>query len=212
MGLFLPLAVRGGTVGVLELVAPRPLDLTDAQLRFLAALTHYAALGVERARLEAEAGRIEVLREADRMKDALLASVSHDLRTPLTTIKALAHDMAQHDERALVIEEEADRLNRLVVNLLDLTRIRSGDLGLHIEINAVDELIGAVLQSVSGALRGREARRSPGGRGTLLVGRFDLSPVAPHPGESGRERPQVRPAGNSDRHRGTRTGPSSPCR
>ncbi len=131
LSVFLPLAVRGSTIGVLELGARRPLDLSPAQLRFLTALAHYAALAVERARLEAEAGRIEVLQEADRLKDALLASVSHDLRTPLTTIKALAHEMAGGDERALAIEEEADRLNRMVANLLDLTRLKSGELGLH---------------------------------------------------------------------------------
>src|SRR4051812_36337768 len=62
------------------------------------------------------------LREADRMKNALLASVSHDLRTPLTTIKALAQDIrVDGDERAAIIEEEADRLNRFVSDLLDLS-------------------------------------------------------------------------------------------
>ncbi len=175
LSVFLPLAVRGSTIGVLELGARRPLDPSPAQLRFLTALAHYAALAVERARLEAEAGRIELLQEADRMKDALLASVSHDLRTPLTTIKALAHEMAPGDERALAIEEEADRLNRLVANLLDLTRIKSGNLGLHLEINAVDELIGAVVQRVSGVLGGRRLAARLEDGGTLLVGRFDLA-------------------------------------
>ena len=175
LSVFLPLAVRESTIGVLELGARRPLDLSPAQLRFLTALAHYAALAVERARLEAEAGRIEVLQEADRLKDALLASVSHDLRTPLTTIKALAHEMAGGDERALAIEEEANRLNRMVANLLDLTRLKSGELGLHHEINAVDELIGALLQRVSGAFDGREITVRLEDGGTLLVGRFDLA-------------------------------------
>jgi two-component system sensor histidine kinase KdpD len=175
VGAFLPLVVRELSIGVLELETASPLQLTGAQRRFLTALTHYAALAVERARLETEAGRVELLREADRIKDALLASVSHDLRTPLTTIKALAHEMSTGDERALVIEEEADRLNRLVANLLDLTRLKGGDLGLNLEINAVDELVGALVQRVSGALGGRElvVRLEEGG--TLLVGRFDLA-------------------------------------
>src|SRR6185503_7163796 len=56
-------------------------------------------------RLAAEAARAAALADADRLKDALIASVSHDLRTPLTTIKALAHDLAEHgDERAVTIE------------------------------------------------------------------------------------------------------------
>lgn len=174
VGLFLPLVAQGRTVGVLELTSDGPLQLSRAQQRFLTALTHYGTLAVERNRLEADAARIEVLREADRLKDALLASVSHDLRTPLTTIKALAHELSPADDRALVIEEEADRLNRLVANLLDLSRIKGGSFPLAIEINAVDDLVGAVLQRVSGALGRREVRVALEDGGTLMLGRFDL--------------------------------------
>src|SRR5262249_20897049 len=117
--MFLPLRVRKRVVGVLEIGQDRPIVLTSAQRSFLTALIYYAALAVERTRLAAEADRAEVLREADRVKDALIASVSHDLRTPLTTIKALAHDLSRVDDRAITIEEEADRLNRLVADLLD---------------------------------------------------------------------------------------------
>ena len=86
-----------------------PIVLDAGARRFLSALAYYAALGIERVRLVAEAERAEALREADRLKDALLASVSHDLRTPLTTIKALAHDIAgDGDERAATIEQQAD--------------------------------------------------------------------------------------------------------
>ena len=172
--LFLPLRVRDRIVGVLELGANRPLAFTQAQRSFLGALAYYAALGVERMRLTAEADRAELLREADRMKDALIASVSHDLRTPLTTIKALAHDLAAIDDRAITIEEEADRLNRLVADLLDLSRIQGGALPLSIELNAVDDLIGATVQRVQGALGPRELRVSLEDGGTLLVGRFDF--------------------------------------
>jgi len=173
-GLFLPLRVRDRTVGVLELGHDHPISFTPAQRSFLAALTYYAALGVERTRLTAEADRAEVLREADRLKDALIASVSHDLRTPLTTIKALAHDLSVVDDRAITIEEEADRLNRLVADLLELSRIQAGALPLSIELNAVDDLVGALVQRVSGAVNGREIRVSLDEGGTLLVGRFDF--------------------------------------
>jgi two-component system sensor histidine kinase KdpD len=154
----------------------RGIVLDPGQRRFLAALAYYAALGVERTRLSAEADRAAVLREADRLKDALLASVSHDLRTPLTTIKALAHDLrSSGDPRAETIEDEADRLNRLVADLLDLSRLQAGTVPLQLELNAADDLIGALVQRVSGALNGRELRVRIEEGESLLIGRFDLA-------------------------------------
>ncbi len=172
----IPLRVRDRTVGVLELADDRRILLDPGQRRFLAALGYYAALAVERVRLTDEAGRAEVLREADRLKDALIASVSHDLRTPLTTIKALAHDLrAGGDDRAVTIEEEADRLNRLVANLLDLSRLQAGGAPLDLALNAVDDLVGAAVQRVAAALGDRELRVTLKEDATLLVGRFDLA-------------------------------------
>lgn len=115
-------------VGTLSLSAHRPFMLSRDQQRVLNALFYYAALGVERLRLadaEAEAG---TLRRADRLKDALLASVSHDLRTPLTTIKGIANEIARGGDpsRAYVIEEEADRLSSLVDDLLELSQLGTG--------------------------------------------------------------------------------------
>ena len=135
-----------------------------------------AAELLHRAQREAHtAGERESLREANRLKNALLASVSHDLRTPLTTIKALAHDLAGIDDRAMVIEQEADRLNRMVADLLDLTRVQSGTLVSTIEITPVDDLVGAALQRVSGAMPERNVRVELAEGGTLLIGRFDLA-------------------------------------
>lgn len=109
-----------------------------------------AALAEHRAeeiqRLAAEAESVEALRQADRLKDALLASVSHDLRTPLTSIRATAAEIrADGHEAAAIIEDEADRLNRFVTDLLDLSRIRGGALPNQPELNAADDLIGAAL-------------------------------------------------------------------
>jgi two-component system sensor histidine kinase KdpD len=158
------------------LAQARGFELNPAQQRMLDAMTFYAALGVERGRMEAEVQHMAALEEADRLKDILIASVSHDLRTPLTTIKALAHGMQSHgDERAEIIEQEADRLNRLVSDLLDLSRIATGSLKVEIEAVPVDDLVSAAVQRVEGALGGRRLDVSLGQEGPLLVGRFDLS-------------------------------------
>ena len=132
-----------------------------------------AAQLFERTRLAEHA---DALREAARLKDAVIASISHDLRTPLTSIKALAHDLAATgDERAMTIEEEANRLSSFVADLLDLSRINSGVLPLEPEPNEAEDLIGAALQRVSGAAAGRELRVSLGPGEPLLFGRFDFS-------------------------------------
>ena len=109
------------------------------------------------------------------MKDLLLASVSHDLRTPLTTIKALAQQGARNgDVNAAAIEEQADRLNRLVGDLLDLSRIKSGALALHVELNTAEDLIGTVLRQVAPELSGRTVTPTLDFDAPPLVGRFDL--------------------------------------
>lgn len=173
--LLFPLAVQGTTVGVLRISHREPIRLDVSQQRFLLALAHYAALGVERLRLVREARHAEVLRETDRMKDALLASVSHDLRTPLTSIKALAHDIrVEGDERAAVIEEEADRLNRFVTDLLDLSRLSAGAVTVRCEIYPIDDLLGAALQRVGGRLEGRAISAAISGDDPLLIGYFDF--------------------------------------
>jgi len=174
--LLMPLQVRGVTVGVLRIAAANGLTLSASQARILDALAYYAALGVERVRLSAEAERAAVLAEAHRAKDAVLASVSHDLRTPLTTIKGLAHEIASSgDERADVIEEEADRLNRFVAQILDLSRITSGVAVTDVQPNEAEDLLGAAAQQVSGRLQGRELHVHVTADGPLLFGRFDFA-------------------------------------
>lgn len=174
--LALPLGVRGRIVGVLTATRVGGIVLLPEQRRFLSVLAYYTALGTERMRLAARAEHVDALRERARVKDAVLASVSHDLRTPLTTITALAHELAQSgDERAQVIEDEAMRLGVFVGHMLDLSRLDSGAQSLTIEPNEAEDLIGAVLRLVSGASEGREIRIRLEGKEPLLFGRFDFS-------------------------------------
>jgi two-component system, OmpR family, sensor histidine kinase KdpD len=176
--LLIPLRVRDRVVGVLAVERTDGLILDEPRQRILDALSYYAALGVERVNLEAGARHASALREADLLKDAVLASVSHDLRTPLTTIKALAHELADHgslDDRAAVIEEEADRLNRFVSDLLDLSRLQAGGHTSSPEPNEAEDLVGAALQRVSGVTGGREIVVSLDPAHPVLIGRFDFS-------------------------------------
>ncbi len=173
--LALPLTVHGEPVGSLHLHHALDISLDESQHRFLEALTYYAALGVERVRLEAEAEHAEALREANRLKDVLLATVSHDLRTPLTTIKALAQDGALHgDENAVVIEEQADRLSRLVNDLLDLSRIKGGTFRTNAELNSAEDVIGAVARQFSGAARSRQLVTDVDLTQPAIFGMFDF--------------------------------------
>jgi len=129
----------------------------------------------EIARLAEEAGKVEALREADRMKDVLLASVSHDLRTPLTTIRALAGELrADGHAPAAIIEEEAERLSRFVGDLLDYSRIRGGGGPTEIAVNAAEDLVGAALERVAGLAGADRIRVELPPGPDVPVGRFDF--------------------------------------
>ena len=173
----LPLEVRGARVGTLLLRSARPFLLSRDQARVLGALSYYAALGVERIRLGRAEEEAEALRRADRVKDALIASVSHDLRTPLTTIKGIADEIGRGGDptRAWVIEEEADHLSALVDDLLDLSQLSAGQMKVTPALNTVDDAIGAALQRMEGALQDRVVNVALGEEWALLVGRFDLT-------------------------------------
>ena len=131
-----PLRVGGHTVGTLRLTV-LPTGLDDEASRLLASVADHLAAAIERERLRRAADEAELLRRTDELRAALLSSVSHDLRTPLAAIKASAGSLLQRDvpwteaDRegfAAAIEREADRLDHLVRNLLDLSRIEGGAL------------------------------------------------------------------------------------
>lgn len=134
-----------------------------------------AELSRERQRLIAEAEHARALREAERMKDFVLTSVSHDLRTPLTTIKALAQEEQRTGRsRADEIERQADRLARMVSDLLDLSRLRSGTFAVALELNAAEDVIGAAIRQCEGVLEGRRVAAAVDPGAPALYGRFDF--------------------------------------
>jgi two-component system sensor histidine kinase KdpD len=172
----IPLFVQSRPVGVLRLGNAAPVSLDQAQLRFLDAITYYAALALERVSLVAEAEHAEALREADRLKDIVLASVSHDLRTPLTTIKALAQSEGMQGNRsAAAIEEQADRLSRLVSDLLDLSRLKGGGFAVVAELNTAEDLIGAAVRQTRGLFDEGRLRTHVDLESPALVGHFDFA-------------------------------------
>ena len=158
------------------LVVRNPLDWL-ALIAFLVTSLVAAQLLYSARRERAAVERAEALREADKLKDSLLATVSHDLRTPLTSIKGLASEMIETgtvDDRALIIAEEADRLNRMVGNLLDVARLNAGELKLDIQVNALDDLLGAALQQFSGREDRDRIRASLDSADEVIAGRFDF--------------------------------------
>jgi two-component system sensor histidine kinase KdpD len=141
--------------------------LTRDQLRTLDAFVNQIALAIERARLDEQAHQAELLEITDKLQNALLNSISHDLRTPLVSItgalSSLADSQVALDENARrsLIEtagEEADRLNRLVGNLLDMTRLESG--AMRVKRSAVDiqDVIGSALEEIGARLAGRSVK------------------------------------------------------
>jgi two-component system sensor histidine kinase KdpD len=158
---YVPLRTADRTVGVMEIGRKTGGQGLDAdERRLVVSFTAQAALVIAQAQSEQARRRVEALEETDRLKSALLNAVSHDLRTPLTSIKASVSALllagkaqaepevrwseAERQEMLEAIDHEADRLNRLVGNLLDLSRIEAGVLRPVLEWYDVGEVIEAV--------------------------------------------------------------------
>lgn len=163
--LYVPLLTGGGPIGLLRIeAAAGEALLSEADSQLLATFAAQVALALERARLAGEAVRAEILARSDELKDALLSSVSHDLRTPLAAIRAAAGSLLQEDiawgpetrrEFAAAIDEEAARLNRLVGNLLDVSRVDAGSLRARKELYPLDDLIRAAVERLAPRAVGR---------------------------------------------------------
>jgi two-component system, OmpR family, sensor histidine kinase KdpD len=157
-----PLKTTRGVVGVLGVKPTDPARfLTHEQARTLDAFANQIGLAVERASLADQARQAEVLEITDKLQNALLNSISHDLRTPLVSItgalSSLADDQIILDAtaRRSLIEtagEEADRLNRLVGNLLDMTRLESGAMRFKKDALDIQDVVGSALEELGGRL------------------------------------------------------------
>ena len=162
--LFLPMRTERGPVAVLGIAADRadPLPTTDER-RLADALADQAAVAIERIVLVADIDRTRLVAETERLRSALLNSLSHDLRTPLSSILAAATSLQRHAgsydagaraEIAATIQNEAERMNRFVNNLLDMTRIESGALAPKREIVDLADVVGTALDAMARPLAG----------------------------------------------------------
>jgi two-component system sensor histidine kinase KdpD len=165
--IYLPLKALRRCVGVL---AVRPNDLRQLhvpeQMNMLEAFVSQSAVAMERVQLAATAQSANLEIESERMRNVLLSSISHDFRTPLATIIGSASTLLEsatslldpNRRRSLLqgVLDEAQRMNRLVANLLDLTRLSSGKVVLKREWVAIEELVGAVLARLDHALSDRK--------------------------------------------------------
>lgn len=165
--LYLPLGAGGKTLGVAAVAPADPARLEDTELgHLLKAFAQQAAVALARAELGEEARRAAVRAEREELLSSLLSSVSHDLRTPLAAITGAASTLL--DEEAIdaldagvrrdllvTIQEESDRMNRLVANLLEMTRLESGSVVVRKEWTPLEEVVGSALDRLEVAMHGR---------------------------------------------------------
>ncbi|HTV46586.1 MAG TPA: sensor histidine kinase KdpD [Stellaceae bacterium] len=163
--LFLPLRTRSGPVGVLGVDRERPGPLlTPDERRLLDALADQAAVAIERITLARGLDAARVLAETERLRGALLTSLSHDLRTPLAAILGAVSSLrsypeqygaSEREELLGTLQDEAERLSRFVANLLDMTRLEAGAIAPKLEPVDAADIIGAALRRAANVLAGK---------------------------------------------------------
>ncbi len=154
--LFLPMRTGRGPIGIIGIDSDKPGPLlTPDERRLLDALIDQSALAIERVHLVEDMDRAKRTIETDRLRTALLTSISHDLKTPLAailgaagTLRDLAGALSDEQKVELVgtMIEESERLNRFIANLLDMTRLESGALVLNTALYDLDEIVGSALR------------------------------------------------------------------
>jgi two-component system sensor histidine kinase KdpD len=164
--LFLPMHTGRGAIGVVGLDSDRPGPLlTPDQRRLFDALADQAALAIERVNLADDVDRARLMAETERLRSALLTSISHDLRTPLASILGSATslktygdalDAVAEKELIATILEESERLNRFIGNLLDMTRLESGAIVPRGDLVDLADIVGSALERAGKVLAGHK--------------------------------------------------------
>ena len=165
-GLYTPMVGSAGRIlGVLAIRPPEDATFADPErVHLMEAFASQAAIALERTQMGELAKRAEIDVQAERTRSALLSAVSHDLRTPLATIQGAVSGVLEQGERLSAEKQrellqtaydETDHLNRLVHNLLELTRAETGGMQLRREWQSLEEIVGAALARLDHRLRGR---------------------------------------------------------
>jgi two-component system sensor histidine kinase KdpD len=158
--LFRPLGTGGRTLAVIGVARDDGADpVPPGQQPLLASLIDQASMALERSALEREMRDVAQLKERDRLREALLSSVGHDLRTPLTAILGAVAELKRRaapelDETIADIEGEALRLNRFVANLLDMARVEAGALRLNLQAVDLTDAVASAVQDTKRVLAG----------------------------------------------------------
>ncbi len=157
--LFLPMHTGRGAIGVMGIDSDKPGPLfTPDQRRLLDALRDQGALAIERVRLVEEMDRVERAAETERLRSALLTSISHDLKTPLAAVLGAASTLRDLDSKLgdaekadllATIIDESERLNRFIANLLDMTKLESGAIAPNVALHDLGEIVGSALRRAS---------------------------------------------------------------
>jgi two-component system sensor histidine kinase KdpD len=157
--LFLPMRTGRGAIGIVGIDSDKPGPLlTPDQRRLLDALMDQAALAIERVRLVEDMERVKRTVETERLRSALLTSISHDLKTPLAavlgaagTLRSLSNVLDERAKADLVatIIDESERLNRFIANLLDMTKLESGAVVPNAALHDLGEVVGSALERAS---------------------------------------------------------------
>jgi two-component system sensor histidine kinase KdpD len=169
-GYYLPLQASGQVLGVMAIVFPEDSKaiLSGEQRRFLDSFTSQVAVALEKVHLAEQARHAKLLEETEKLQTTLLNAISHDLRTPLATITGALSSLlddadllseAARRDLAQTAWEEALRLNRLVGNLLDMTRLESGAMKVVCRPCDVQDFVGATLAQMPNRIKGRIIKR-----------------------------------------------------